>query len=632
MPTGPVGTEPTVVVDEQGVLRWCRASVAAAYGVTAEQLLGTNALDLLHPDDRDAALELLASSAAGRGPAKATVRSRPIDGALRWWELEVHDRRADPTAAGLALVVRDVTERQRRDDVQAILLRTSTALLEADDAAAVLDVVLHAARTLTGASAATIRSTGDVTGASSPNVRVAAAAGDRTAVTMPLAVGTEVLAVIELEVEGRPDRLDEVGRGALVVVAHQGALAYDRTRAADRQQAAVRRLERLGGQFEQLFVHHPVPVLVCAAADGAVLAVNDACCDTFRHRSELLVHRRWTELIDPEDHAAVHRAAVDGEPGRPDPNPLVRVHRGDGTVAMAEPYVRRTVRFAGQEAFLLLLIDQTSRVDAERARRRLEERVLSAADEGRRRLAEELHDGPVQQLAASAMRLSFMRRTIGALDERDGRLLHQLDEVERGLQVAVRELRATMARLYLPALDGRSLTDAIRAVPLGRDAPGPGADRPAPALVVQDQLGGELDTELSAVLYRVAAEALRNVAKHAEATVVTVRLDRVGDAVRLQVADDGVGVAEDLTLESIAAEGHIGLVSMHSRIAMLGGTFELTGGPAGGTVLTVTVPAHASGHDRHAGATAGLPAPAADLARPAVTAAAEPGAPGPSAA
>src|SRR5262249_21962921 len=86
--------------------------------------------------------------------------------------------------------------------------------------------------------------------------------------------------------------------------------------------------------------------------------------------------------------------------------------------------------------------------------------------------------------------------------------------------------------------------------------------------------------------YRVAQEALRNVATHARAGSVTVSLDRLNGHLRMQVVDDGCGVSADATRPGSG----LGLVSLAERVRMLGGELDVTAGPGGGTRLAVMLP------------------------------------------
>lgn len=405
---------------------------------------------------------------------------------------------------------------------------------------------------------------------------------------LPLLVDGEVLGILTLE-PGARAVLADVDRDAFDAVVAQATEALRRARLHALERNAVRGLERLGRQFEQVFAHHPVPLLVCAVRDGAILAANDAVRDCFGDDGAVRPAGTWMDLVEADDRAVIAslvRPAVYA--GRPSGGgqALVRVHGRDGSTVVVEPYVAATEHFAGQEAFLLLLLDQTRRAEAERARRRLEQQVLDVAEEGRRRLAEELHDGPVQHLSVSAMRLSAVRRSLRADPGADPGLLSRLDQVAGGLEDAVGELRTTMSRLYSPRLEQRSLGEALRAAAVN------GADGQPLLLIVEDRLAEPAPAAIGAVLYRIAMEALRNVGKHAQATTAWVAVDAAGGSLRLVVQDDGIGIDEDgLDVEALRAAGHIGLLSMRSRVLMLGGTWRIgRRSPAGGTVLTVTVP------------------------------------------
>lgn len=95
-------------------------------------------------------------------------------------------------------------------------------------------------------------------------------------------------------------------------------------------------------------------------------------------------------------------------------------------------------------------------------------------------------------------------------------------------------------------------------------------------LVVDDRLATPAPAAIGAVLYRIAMEALRNVGKHAQATTASVTIDEVDGSVRLVVQDDGVGIDEGgVDVDTLHAAGHIGLLSMRSRVLMLGGTWQI---------------------------------------------------------
>jgi signal transduction histidine kinase len=100
---------------------------------------------------------------------------------------------------------------------------------------------------------------------------------------------------------------------------------------------------------------------------------------------------------------------------------------------------------------------------------------------------------------------------------------------------------------------------------------------------------GRLDPALETTVYRVAQEAISNVAKHARASRLWVALEGDGDAVELRVRDDGAGFDPDRQGALIAA-GHLGLLGMRERVETAGGTWALSTGPGAGVAIRATFP------------------------------------------
>ena len=203
--------------------------------------------------------------------------------------------------------------------------------------------------------------------------------------------------------------------------------------------------------------------------------------------------------------------------------------------------------------------------------------VVEASDRERRRLAQALHEGPVQELAGLTWRLSAAaRRAPPPLDT-------ELDESAAAARQAQRGLRSVLVTLYPPNLRRVGLETALRdvAAPL-RDA---GVDV---ELDLADPAGLAPDAE--ALVYRVAEEALRNTQRHAAAGHVSVRLRRIDGRAVLRVRDDGVGFAPD-DLAGAEAEGHRGLALLRDLAADAGGTLTVHAEPGHGTDLELDAPA-----------------------------------------
>lgn len=207
-------------------------------------------------------------------------------------------------------------------------------------------------------------------------------------------------------------------------------------------------------------------------------------------------------------------------------------------------------------------------------------RSAEASDRERRAIAADVHDGPVQDLAGVSYALSALR---GSLPE-DRQ--PTVDKLVGAVRHAVWSLRRLMVDIYPPDLSGAGLGVAIAdsAEPL----------RAAGIEVLVDAAPlPDTAPEATAVLYRTAKEALANVAHHAQAKRVWITLEETslhgGPAVRLEVADDGIGFPASTDKR---AQGHLGLTLLRDRVLDLGGSVTLGERLGGGALLTAVVPLH----------------------------------------
>lgn len=210
----------------------------------------------------------------------------------------------------------------------------------------------------------------------------------------------------------------------------------------------------------------------------------------------------------------------------------------------------------------------------EREFRRLGRAVWRVQEDERRHLARELHDGIGQNLTALKHRLAQIAGEFGPGQEA---LRTRMETAIALCSGALEDTRQLSRLLRPPILDDLGLAPALQW--LGRSI-GEGSGI---AVVVEigdlPPLGGELQT----LLFRVAQEALNNVAKHARASSVLLRLVQQQGELQLQVIDDGAGFEPD------AARGS-GLGGMRERLRLHGGRLELRSAPGHGTRLRAVVP------------------------------------------
>jgi signal transduction histidine kinase len=201
------------------------------------------------------------------------------------------------------------------------------------------------------------------------------------------------------------------------------------------------------------------------------------------------------------------------------------------------------------------------------------QRSLDMSDRERRRIAGDLHDGPVQELAGLSMRLSASAE--GASDAEDQQVLRESATAVRG---SVRTLRSAIVGVYPPNLEASGLGPALEDLTsrLRQDGLSVSLDVPE---------AGGYGTVVDQLLYRVCQEALRNVEKHAGASHVGVAVGRDDGSVFLTVTDDGRGIPAEA-----AGDGHMGLQIVDDLVRDAGGTLAVAAGPSGGTVVRVEVP------------------------------------------
>jgi signal transduction histidine kinase len=220
---------------------------------------------------------------------------------------------------------------------------------------------------------------------------------------------------------------------------------------------------------------------------------------------------------------------------------------------------------------VLLLSRRLSR--AARERERLLEAAVRASDAERLRIARDLHDGVVQDLSGSSMALAALA---AHADEPDRR---ELEDVSRSLRVSMRSLRSLLVEIYPPDLHTAGLTAAVD-------------DLVAPLVAT----GATVDVDVSgadgasrpavALLWRVAQEAVRNVARHARADRMSLTVRHEDDRLVLEVVDDGVGFDP----ATVATDDHFGLRAAESLVREHGGTWEVESAPGSGTMVRVEVP------------------------------------------
>ena len=221
----------------------------------------------------------------------------------------------------------------------------------------------------------------------------------------------------------------------------------------------------------------------------------------------------------------------------------------------------------------------------QKEREDLLQKAVEASETERRRIARDLHDGVVQNLAGSAFAMAAKASEIKGKGSADGdpEVLELLQHSAAETRAAMQDLRTLIIELAPPTLRREGLHAALVEILSTLKRKGTHA-----TLDLASNL--RLREDRAALIFRVAQEILRNVAAHAQARNVSVELRRDGDSAVLRIADDGKGFTPK-EVERRRARGHLGTTAIAELAEEAGGSLEIDTTPGRGTRVTLRVPA-----------------------------------------
>lgn len=384
-------------------------------------------------------------------------------------------------------------------------------------------------------------------------------------------------------------QVDELPLTILALALAMAWFSWRRLRQAreelDLRLAAQQALVEGEAQYRSLFMEN-LSANMIAAPDGRVRLANPAAAQLLGFGSvEELDGRSLGEFYGDPDLWDRHlERLLRGE--RVDV-PMLELRRRDGAAVQAVAKLSARLSPAREPELHLYVTDVTAvtRMQGELERllaenRRLSQRSMQVQEEERRNLAREMHDELGQSLNAIK---------VDAVGIRDNS--HAAPEIRRGAQAIVEVstqvydvVRSLMQRLRPVALDDLGLPSAVQ---YGVEQ----WQRRHSGVRCRFDAGGDLEglsEQVNITLYRLVQECLTNVAKHAQAKNVTIRLDRGEDHVRFEFEDDGRGFAPGDRRQGL------GLIGLRERVEALDGKFELETAPGRGVRIRAAIPVRES--------------------------------------
>jgi len=314
----------------------------------------------------------------------------------------------------------------------------------------------------------------------------------------------------------------------------------------------------------------------------------------------------WTEVVPVPIAVRVREALANGQPmleserrpapGVPPFTAILPLHAGGSGVLAFVAVGEVAAPFAALDDRILVAVGEqigsaldNTELDLALKRRtedleRLSIRISEQHEAQRRRLARELHDETAQVFAGLKLQLGSLREAAPAeFADRFQRLLELVSAGTRSIRSVAEDLRPAL-------LDDLGLVPAVRALVSDfREWSGLEV-----SLEVPEPLPA-LDAEAELALFRAAQEALSNVARHADAARVRVRVVPAQRGVLLVVEDDGRGLPEEELSRIASGPGRSGLFGLRERIAAVGGTVELAVAEPRGLRLSITLPGGSDG-------------------------------------
>jgi signal transduction histidine kinase len=408
----------------------------------------------------------------------------------------------------------------------------------------------------------------------------AAGAGHDAERSAALAFVADALTGVMLEGSWAPDAIaDMMGRVALILDMPTDAVSLELfIRAASNPQLLeLPPLLTIGLQLRLLLGLSPISEVSLWAdeTDRQLRCVAHAGAAAPTRRVRTIVR----SLLDGDGEDGAQRNWIHGVP-------VLRWQQPHAAlVGRAHPNDRQRTRALLQEAARCMAPVLEREMLLERSAER-ERKLAESSERHIMRLGFDLHDGPLQDLAALAMDVQMAQAEISKrvpLRARHlvGGRLQDLHAQINGLESSLRELALS---LQPASILERPLADVLRREVDKFETRG--------ATRVMLEMGGELDG-LSAsqriTIYRIVQEGLSNVRDHSEATAVRVTIDGRQERIKVEIEDNGKGFHVEPTMIRAAKNGRLGLVGIGERVRLLGGQFDLSSRVGGPTTLSVSL-------------------------------------------
>lgn len=315
--------------------------------------------------------------------------------------------------------------------------------------------------------------------------------------------------------------------------------------------------------------------LLLADRDGRITDVNRAACEIYGYSAAELIGRDVVEIIHPDHRHLFAQVAEQILAGGNAHLEAANLHK-DGSTIFIE--LRATIfDFENTRKALCVVRDLTAKKKAQEAldqEQRHLRRLLEMLEHDRQLVAYEIHDGFVQSLVGARMLLDM------PCEQFQPNMIDRFEKAVALLDRGIEEARRLISGQRPLILDERGLMAAIEHLVCERQVDN------GPEIVYQDLVSfGRLAPPLETAIFRVVQEGLNNAERHSQSTKVRLRVAQMGDRLRVEIQDWGVGFDP-----ANVGQDCFGLEGLRERARIFGGNTEIDTAPGVGTTVTIEFP------------------------------------------
>jgi PAS domain S-box-containing protein len=414
--------------------------------------------------------------------------------------------------------------------------------------------------------------------------------GIESILMVPLVGRSGTLGMISLSRNrgSKPFNMDD--QSFLTDVAYRIALAIENCRLFDslrteisERLSAKRELEISQERFRSIFESVTLGIKVLDL-DGNILQTNSAFEKMLGYEEDELTGKHFHHFLYPDDVGRALKLFRDVKnKGVSSFRFEHRTVHKDKSIVWARTFFTVVKKNGGDDgpAFIAGIVENITdqkRLELEMAE--LKDRLQNSMELERLRLAQELHDNPMQVLYSASYRLEELRTKV------DPELSESLKGVKNTIQAVLQDLRATAKELRPPTIFSFGLENAIRSHAYDVQEKHP--DLQIHLSLAHDQQS--LPDNVRLALFRVLQQALGNVVRHAEATEVHIRFSFDAEEAHLEISDNGKGFEVPANWIDFVRQDHFGLAGAAERVSALGGVLNVESRPGEFTAVKVTIP------------------------------------------